>query len=207
MAEIKIEKKKPVWPWILAVLIIAAILYFFVFDDNDNDDQTEDNTTESEQVIKEDRTDNRTDTYDTTGTTGEIDAVRDYIAYIENPQMGLDHQYTNGAIKELIEAVEAKARDENVNLDTDLEQAKKKAREITNDPDSLKHANMIKDAWQSITRAMKTLQTQSFPNNGTEISEVESALNNIKTSQPTLEQKEAVKNFFSKAGVALTSMR
>lgn len=28
MAEIKIEKKKPVWPWIAAVLIIGAIIYY-----------------------------------------------------------------------------------------------------------------------------------------------------------------------------------
>jgi hypothetical protein len=35
MAEIKIEKKKPVWPWILLVLILAAVIYFFVFRDKE----------------------------------------------------------------------------------------------------------------------------------------------------------------------------
>jgi hypothetical protein len=35
MAEIKIEKKKPVWPWILAVLIISALVYFVYFSDNE----------------------------------------------------------------------------------------------------------------------------------------------------------------------------
>jgi len=30
MAEIKIVKKKPVWPWIAAGLIIAALLYFIL---------------------------------------------------------------------------------------------------------------------------------------------------------------------------------
>jgi uncharacterized integral membrane protein len=30
MAEIKIEKKKAVWPWIVVGLIIAALLYFFI---------------------------------------------------------------------------------------------------------------------------------------------------------------------------------
>ncbi|SDZ67417.1 hypothetical protein SAMN05444397_1206 [Flavobacterium aquidurense] len=33
MAEIKIEKKKPIWPWIAALLIIGAIVYYiFVMD-------------------------------------------------------------------------------------------------------------------------------------------------------------------------------
>ncbi len=195
MAEIKIEKKKPVWPWILAAIIVAAILYF-VFQDNDDDNQL----VTTEQV--EDTT-----SYETTGLTDEINEDRAYIAYIEDPQMGLDHDYTNGAINRLIAAVEAKANDVNVNLDADLNQAKENARAITNDPKSLEHADMIKEAGQNITRAMKTLQTQKFPNSGTEISEVEAALQNIKTKQPTLDQKDAVKNFFSKAGVALTSMR
>lgn len=31
MAEIKIEKKKPVWPWIALVLIIGAIIYYVYF--------------------------------------------------------------------------------------------------------------------------------------------------------------------------------
>jgi len=45
MAEIKIEKKKPVWPWILLGLIILAVIFFVVFaneDDNEiNTDDTE----------------------------------------------------------------------------------------------------------------------------------------------------------------------
>nr|WP_294929396.1 hypothetical protein [uncultured Flavobacterium sp.] len=35
MAEIKIEKRKPIWPWIVVVLIIAALLYFVFLKDND----------------------------------------------------------------------------------------------------------------------------------------------------------------------------
>jgi preprotein translocase subunit YajC len=40
MAEIKIEKKKPIWPWIVAVLLISAIIYFVFL--RDNEAQTED---------------------------------------------------------------------------------------------------------------------------------------------------------------------
>ena len=41
MAEIEIEKKKPIWPWIILVLVILALLYFLVFD-------------EEEEVLEED---------------------------------------------------------------------------------------------------------------------------------------------------------
>ncbi|GAA3747553.1 hypothetical protein GCM10022422_35130 [Flavobacterium ginsengisoli] len=34
MAEIKIEKKKPIWPWIVAVLLISALVYYVFLKDN-----------------------------------------------------------------------------------------------------------------------------------------------------------------------------
>ncbi|TQI71010.1 hypothetical protein JM79_1936 [Gramella sp. Hel_I_59] len=47
MAEIKIRKKKPVWPWILLVIIltILAFLYFYgsmAENDNNEIDETDD---------------------------------------------------------------------------------------------------------------------------------------------------------------------
>ncbi|WP_426485328.1 hypothetical protein [Flavobacterium sp. 2] len=34
MAEIKIEKKKPVWPWVAVLLVIAGIIYYIYFCDH-----------------------------------------------------------------------------------------------------------------------------------------------------------------------------
>lgn len=51
MAEIKIEKKKPIWPWIVLLLIIAALIYFVYFRDNEttneNNVETENSTSEN----------------------------------------------------------------------------------------------------------------------------------------------------------------
>ncbi|MCM4156550.1 hypothetical protein [Gramella sp. AN32] len=49
MAEIKVEKKKPVWPWILLILIIiiAAALYFV---GQAEDDSIDDAMEEMEEV-------------------------------------------------------------------------------------------------------------------------------------------------------------
>lgn len=35
MAEIKIEKKKPIWPWIVALLIIGALIYYIYAKDQE----------------------------------------------------------------------------------------------------------------------------------------------------------------------------
>ena len=44
MAEIRIEKKKPVWPWILVGLIILAVIFFVVFASKDDDELDNEDT-------------------------------------------------------------------------------------------------------------------------------------------------------------------
>lgn len=48
MAEIKIEKKKPIWPWIVALLIIGALIYYIYSKDqeaqNENNIEIENST-------------------------------------------------------------------------------------------------------------------------------------------------------------------
>lgn len=35
MAEIKIEKKKPIWPWIVVLLIIGGLIYYIFVKDHE----------------------------------------------------------------------------------------------------------------------------------------------------------------------------
>ncbi len=51
MAEIKIEKKKPIWPWILLGLIILAVIVYFVIADNGDDDDDFNEEENTEQVV------------------------------------------------------------------------------------------------------------------------------------------------------------
>lgn len=60
MAEIKIEKKKPVWPWILIGLIILVVIFFVVFageeDDEFNNEDTELESRDTLGVISDENT-------------------------------------------------------------------------------------------------------------------------------------------------------
>ena len=40
MAEIKIEKKKPIWPWIVALLIIGALIYYIFVKDQETQSES-----------------------------------------------------------------------------------------------------------------------------------------------------------------------
>lgn len=52
MAEIKIEKKKVVWPWIAVLMIIAGIIYYIYFVDHETPTESSveiENTTSTQQ--------------------------------------------------------------------------------------------------------------------------------------------------------------
>lgn len=61
MAEIKIEKKKPVWPWIVVGLIIAALLYFLLLSNTETQSESNveiENSTSVRQKVTDKRQDN-----------------------------------------------------------------------------------------------------------------------------------------------------
>ncbi|PRX51930.1 hypothetical protein [Salegentibacter salegens] len=52
MAELKVEKKKPVWPWILliAIIILGILFYVFAYDDTNDDVDDIDDTNDIEEL-------------------------------------------------------------------------------------------------------------------------------------------------------------
>ena len=38
MADIRIEKKKPIWPWLLLVIILGVIIFLYFYGSTDSDD-------------------------------------------------------------------------------------------------------------------------------------------------------------------------
>lgn len=208
MAEIEIEKKKSIWPWIVvAILVIAAILYF-VFANDDESDEVEEGAT-TEQVIQEEpmETSEAGNDYTDNNNGNNAEAVQEYSNYIDNPDMGEDHEYTNGALLKLITAVKAVADSADVNVDADLSEARSKAQKITDDPSASNHANKIKNSGQIIVKALHTIQQQKFPDLQDEYNEVETAIGQIDPTQEVLNEKDAIKGFFDKTEQLLNSMK
>ena len=198
MAEIKIEKKKTIWPWIIiGILLLLAVFYFTsketaVIDENDT----------VEEMYEEPIDDMENEE----NVTAFATALTSYSNYIDNAEMGIDHEYSNGALLYLINAVEAKADQLNVDINADLEEARKNTAIITEDPEALNHANLIRDAGMIISRALTTIQKSEYPNLTTEASEVEMAVSKIKKDEQTLNQKDDVNGFFKSAETLLEKM-
>lgn len=216
MAEIKIEKKKPIWPWIILVLIILAILYFLVFandDDRDEmDDMDETEQIEDETVWEDEDTTSWGNEADTTDWASENDTlgtagVSGYLTYIsDTSKMGVDHEYTNNALIQLMNAVQAKAKEINYNIEADMQSVRQDAKAIQDDPTGQNHANKIKQAGTKLANILQKMQQEKYPDLSNDVEEVKTAANNIDGSQQTLQQKDQINKFFNEAADVLRKM-
>lgn len=199
MAEIKIEQKKQMWPWILVVLIIAALLlYFLMFRDNDKNTEavTEDDyiTDTNEPTLVEVKENNLT--------------VSAFVSFVENDttRMSLDHAYTNEALLKLTAATNAMATEIGYDVQADLVKLEESANQIESEPFETSHAGNIKHATESATTALQNMQRAEYPELTNEVDELKSASASINPEELTLEQKVAVKNYFAKASDLLKKM-
>lgn len=199
MAEIKIEQKKQVWPWLLIGLVIAALLvYFLVFRDNVKNSE---GLTEADYITN-------TNKPDLLGVKENNSTVAAYVNFVETSKenMSLDHEYTNEALLKLIEATNAIAGEVGFEVRADLEEVKEYAKMITNDPFETTHADNIRKADDILTNVLQNIQKAKYPGLADEVEALKSASESIKPGVLTLDQKDEVKTFFSKAADLLQKM-
>lgn len=140
--------------------------------------------------------------------TASGNAVAEFRDYVNNDQgrFGRDHEYTSGALTRLIEATRSVADKHGHYINTDLNQAKEDADKITHDPQSLAHANHIRNAATAIAVALQNLQKAKFPQLNTEASRVKDAAADIDAGKETLNQKDNIRTFFTNASDLLGKM-
>jgi hypothetical protein len=190
MTEIKIEKKTPVWPWILLVLALLVVAWFF-FLRNDKDDIVE--TADKTSLV--DLPDNN-------------NIVATYVTFINSDTntMGLDHAFTSEAITKLTNATDAKATEVGYDVKADISKAKQLADEITADPLVTTHADKIRSAADVLSTALQNMQQAKYPVLSTEGADIKSAAGAIDPKKLTLDQRDSVKSFFRKAADLLSKM-
>ena len=193
MAEIKIEKKKAIWPWILLLLLIVAIAYYF--STRDRGEATEEivqsATVETVEPIKQ----------------PETDYIAIYLQFLEEgKQMDLSHGYSHDALTHLADAVNQKAMQFGMDVSSDMERVKMQADHLTMNELETTHADSIRAASVILTNVLQKIQQANYPNLGDEMNDVSKAAKNIKPKKLTLDQKQVVKNYFEKTGQLLKGM-
>ena len=201
MSEIKIEKKKPVWPWFLLVLVLlfAAFAAWFFFIRNDNAEPVATSNETADEIVDE---------------TPLIDIhennniVASYVTFInaDNAKMGLDHVFTSEAFAKLTNAVDAMATEAGYDVKADIAKAKQLVDEITNDPMAAAHADKIRSGADVLSTCLQNIQQAKYSGLSAEAADVKSAASAINPETLTLNQRDAVKPFFRKAADLLNKM-
>lgn len=216
MAEIKIEKEKPVRPWILGIIIaivLLALLYFFVFkeqnDDFDSSDQSNTeqiDTIDSTTYVGEETAGWEDNQVNDSLTGGSAELTSAYLTSVEDEsKLGADAAYTNNALVKLIDAVRAKATESQLNLDTDLKQVK--GNEIKTSGDSTNASSeQIKETGNKIVAAMQNIQKEKYPQLTEDVNEMKNGVNHIDAKKKMDDQQKQIEAFFNKSSEVLKQM-
>lgn len=207
MADINIEKKEntPIWPWILGILALLVILalVFWPSDDAERRDNMDRDTTG--------RVDARSDNAaQPAGTVSQ--PVQAYITWAQASagEMGIDHEYTHDGLDKMTAAIASIAQQtkdvDKQEFQDQFNKIEKKADNITHDPNSTEHADMIIAAFKTNTNLLEEVQESSFPDMEGDVDKIEDAVEKLQASTLTLEQKDEVKNVFRQIAEVLERM-
>jgi hypothetical protein len=212
MAEIKIEKKKPVWPWIILVIAIIAIIAFLLYNNSDEADDYADDVT-SDQVDDMDSTIyNDTvvdDTYNTQQDSMDMmmpltETMRD------TSRLGIDSTYTKTAFYNVAKATLMKARALQINTSpalTDLEQYVNETTgmEDTRMPNSEGEFD-IKKISNTIVSVMETIQTTNVPTMKQSIAGLKTTAGKLNATTDLAKQQRNIQAFVRQAYNVLNSI-
>lgn len=203
MADIDIEKKKkPIWPWLLALLLVAVGVWIVV--------EVVDTVEEVQPTVVEGPSP-AGDVLDTASAADEVPQdVEQYFTFVDDSaNMGLPHQYTSSGLLKLAEALTAVVNKYDLRDQVEIDEAtniiRSKAQYIQKNPESPYHADSIKVAFQAVKTVLDDLAGH-YPDVAGGEQEMDNQINELSPGVLTLEQKPVVKSFFEETQRVLKEM-
>lgn len=218
MAEIKIEKKKPIWPWILLALVILGIIAY-VLSTRDTDDFNDD----ADDYMSNDIDTTAVDTsgngaiYDPNGSmTDSTDTYRNdankameelMMAMKDSSRFGTDSTHTKSALNNLAKLTVAKARlaklESSTALNT-LEQRVDMTAPTNATSETLsQHFKSVSDA---VVNVIEELQKKQTPNKEDAVSKLKATASKLSPSLDLAKQQTNIQLFIRQAHDLLHSM-
>ncbi|SDS59441.1 hypothetical protein SAMN04487764_2577 [Gillisia sp. Hel1_33_143] len=208
MAEIKIRKKSPIWPWILLVLIIlAALWYFFIYLDTadiDDADEVDDLNTEQiddESYNSEDNT--NSDAYSETDSTYNTSGSNQ----LSSQPVTTTIADANKSMIDLIDAVRTKSLQTKVTVNNDLKAQREKLVKTTSSTSESSWMNTMKSSGDQIIAAMQTLQKEKYPQLTNEVTSAQNSLQMVDASKTFEDQKARIDTFIRDVVTTLNKMQ
>lgn len=239
MAEIHIEKKKPVWPWVLATLLVLLVIggiWFFTADHKYNNRNTVAYSTtagtapeKKQQPQKPQPTQGanqpQVQTQDQkqppmVGVDGisadsgaqnagpqQQTAVNDFVGMVEDTSvqkaLGRDHELTSDAMMRLSAAL-LELSGHNQAVLGKIDSVQKSAEAVQNDPESMKNAGEVRQAFVTAADALQSIQQQHYPDSKDQVTEAAQAAKAVNPDEKL--QQDEVNKFFEETAQAVEEM-
>lgn len=210
MAEIKIEKKKPVWPWVILILVVLGIIAYFVYanDEDVNDDFDDDIT--NEQVMDTTNTQSSYDSYNTGTTNSSYDQFMAYDQSIaDSTRVAVDSSYTKKAFANLTKAVVQKADENNIEDSealTDLRNFSSLITSISTTTKDTKGFKNFKTASDKVVKVMEDIQKKAYPSLQTQVADLKKTAAKVDGSVMMNKQQEQLYAFLRQSRDVLQMM-
>ncbi|WP_066218933.1 hypothetical protein [Formosa haliotis] len=215
MAEIKIEKKKPIWPWILGLIVVLGIISFLFYATNNNDDYMDDINT-NQPVMTDTISDNSNSSYNnapSSNTTTKYKPSSTYLVNVEESlkdsmKLGTDYIYTAKAFYNLANASASKAVETNLYNSTSL-------KNLESELIQFKSAQMgqedfskldLKTLSSEITAVISEIQNKNAPNLDKEVSNLKTVSNELNASTDWAKQQKNIQDYLNTAYEILTTI-
>jgi len=207
MAEIKIEKKTPVWPWIIGALVVLVILALVLFSNDDDDYQNDTSAETIEELSNDSIVDDR---YAYDANTDYTDSQQTWMTYQESikdsTRIGSDSTYTNNALKNLASVVVLAAQQNDIAPSDATQELKEfsdydyQTHNSTKMSENRAEENDFKSISNNISLVLESIQAKKYPELQNDVIELKHMVNNMPSTNIALENsKSAVKKFFDKA--------
>lgn len=210
MAEIKIEKKKPVWPWILAILIVLGIIVYFVYTNPERDFLNDDyDNVANEQVMEPASTapSKARAPYQPGSAYDQYTAFEGSIR--DSTRIAVDSSYTKKAYYNLSKAVAKKAEKHDIDTSqelTDLQEFSMLITKVSSPLSSAESAKNFKTASDKVAKVLKDIQIKSFPELKDEIADLKQITNEMDGYISMNKQQDNITQFLQKSRDILKAM-
>ncbi|MGJ8593859.1 MAG: hypothetical protein ACSHXF_15020 [Aquaticitalea sp.] len=207
MAEIKIEKKTPVWPWILLILVILAIIAYFLLRDDENDVDTYD---DANTEIIDDTDDYQNNSLNDSTTDQNVNynsAMSDFNASVDDStRVGKDSVYTKTAFQKLANMVVMKADLNNLESSESLKNLRGYSMQASSTINDMGITKNLKQMGNDVTMVLQDIQKKNYPNLQSDITDLKGQADKLSNTTAFNTQEKTIRNFVMSSKEVLNSM-
>lgn len=204
MAEIDIQRRPPIWPWIIGALALVVLAFIVVGLVRDDDPPREEAALQRPVEAPSERPADQGTDRSSTGTSGTVPrAVQEYSEFAagqEDLSPGREHEYTAEGIRRLSAALAAHVEQHAGDAATQarFERFRTLADRLQANPRSGEHAGMVQDVFTSAVEVFESAQIAAG-----DVSGLRQTALSVSPDQSLLDQTSRVKQFFRQSAEAL----